>query len=509
AGQVPPALLSSVRIAAAAEPATASAGNGNNTTIGNKPPAPPVGPPTAAPTPPPTTAPTPPAPAPGPGPAPTPAPTAAPVPKPPAPAPTPAPVPTPPPKILKPSLVESDNLAFVGSRAAHAQRMVAELAGGDAALAARLTVAPGVEIRSPGRLSLESEWNLVPASGSRVGEAMRLSLRAGGDLALLNSLSDGFAAARSATDKRAIAANGVAMAGRAASFRLVAGADLAAADPMALNEAADATKATGSLVIGRPGSSATATPPIVFIRSTTGSIAMAAAGDINLGVALNAQGRNGQVRIYTTGEALPTPSTQDLNRLGLRLSDQLIPNSPSGNLGPFFDHAGAISLQAGRDVLSLPGYKYPSGGGQPQSVQYVADWWWRQLSPNAQQLGLMFWSRYDQFAQGIASFGGGDIAVRAGRDLVDLELSTPASGYRLREQGLPGGKDYVPGAGTWMPGGSLRASAGRDVLGGLYNAGGAQASLSAGSRIGGGSGRALSYAAPQLFHLDTRWSVQA
>lgn len=487
AGQAPASLLATVRIAAA-EPTQPSPGNGNDTTIGNKPPAPPVGPPTAAPTPAPTSAP-------GPGPAPTPAPS-------PSPAPTPAPVPTPPPKILKPSVVEADNLAFVGSKAANTQRMVAELAGGNAALAAKLSVAPGVEIRSPGRLSLESEWNLMPVSGSRVGEAMRLSLRAGGDLTVLNSLSDGFAAARTATDKRAIAANGVALAGRAASFRLVAGSDLTAADPLTVN---GSENATGSLIIGKPAATASGTPPIVFIRSTTGSIAMAAAADINLGAALNAQGRNGQVRIYTTGEPAAALSRQDLQRLGLLTPPVLLDGSTTGSYaGPFFEHAGAIGLSAGRDLLGLPAYRYGGTG-----VQYVSDWWWRQVNDTAANKGLAFWVRYDQFAQGIASFGGGNIALRAGRDLVDVEASTPLTGYSVKAEGTPGQQDFREARSVWYAGGSLSASAGRDVRGGLYNAGGAEASLSAGGRIGEGSGQNLSQKAPQLFYLDTAWTVTA
>lgn len=204
---------------------------------------------------------------------------------------------------------------------------------------------------------------------------------------------------------------------------------------------------------------------------------MAAAADINLGAALNAQGRNGQVRIYTTGEPAAALSRQDLQRLGLLTPPVLLDGSTTGSYaGPFFEHAGAIGLSAGRDLLGLPAYRYGGTG-----VQYVSDWWWRQVNDTAANKGLAFWVRYDQFAQGIASFGGGNIALRAGRDLVDVEASTPMTGYSVKAEGTPGQPDFREARSVWYAGGSLSASAGRDVRGGLFNAGGAEARLSAGA----------------------------
>lgn len=455
-------------------------GNGG-TTIGNLPPAPPTGPgsaaspsPTAGPTTTPTTVPTA-------------APTAA---------PTPAPTVVPRSPVLKPSTVDADNSAFVGAGAANTSRLTLQLAAGDAALAQKLSVAPGVEIRSTGTLTLASDWNLAPVTSTRVGEAPVVTLRAGGELVISNSLSDGFAAAAGATDKRAITAGGLVQAGSAASFRLIGGADLGAADPLAVR-----ADSLAGITVGRAAASSTVAPPVVLVRSTTGSIALAAAGDINLGASLDAAGRNGQVRIYTTGEAVSASDTPGLERVGIRAADQLIRNT-SGSLGPFFENAGDITLTAGRDVLGLPSTIYPSGGA-PSSVQYVSDWWWRQTNPTTVDHGVALWSRYDLFAQGIASFGGGDIKVSAGRDVIDLDLSTPASGYAVQAKG------DLPAQQRWFAGGDLTVSAGRDVIGGLFNAGGATASLTAGGAIGGSSAQARSYASLQLFYLDTAWTLGA
>lgn len=471
--------LPTAKIAAADAP---SAGNGNSSTVGVTPPAPPTGAASNA-----TTVPTA-----GPGgisPAPTPLPTA--------------------PPILKPSTVNVDNAAFIGAAAANTTRLTLELAAGDLALASKLKIAPGVEIRAKDKLTLASDWNLAPVvSGTRVGEAPVITLRAAGDLLISNSLSDGFAGANAATDKRAIAADGLAQAGSAASFRLIGGADLGAAQPLAVQSGS-----TAGVTIGRIAATNSATPPIVLVRSTTGSIAIAAASDINLGAALPVppvpnqplSTRNSQVRVYTTGEPVSASDVPGLERVGIRATDQLIRNT-TGSLGPFFENAGDITLSAGRDVRGLPATIYPASGA-PTSVQYVTDWWWRQANPTSVDQGVALWSRYDLFAQGIASFGGGDIAVKAGRDLIDVDLSTPSSGFAVQA------RDDKPAQQRWFAGGTLDVQAGRDVVGGLFNAGGAKATLKAGGDIRGNVGNPgaapRSYAAPQIFYADTAWQITA
>ena len=400
--------------------------------------------------------------------------------------------------MLKPSTVVADNAAFVGSAGANTTTLRLALSGGDAGLLQKLTIAPGVEIRSADKLTLASDWNLMPVvAAPRVGEAAVITLRAAGNLLISNSLSDGFVAAASASDKRAIAPDGLAQAGTAASFRLIGGADLTAADPLAVQ-----SLSTAGVTVGRVAATASATPPVVLIRSTTGNIAIAAAGDINLGTALDASGKLSQVRVYTTGTPVATSDTAGLERVGIRAADQLIRNT-AGSLGPFYENAGDISLAAGRDLQGLPSTIYAANGTSNSGVQYISDWWWRQTNPTAADQGVALWSRYDLFAQGIASFGGGDIKLRAGRDLIDVDASTPASGYSVQAKG------DLPAQARWWAGGSLDVQAGRDVIGGLFNAGGPTARLSAGGNIASNSGQARSYAAPQLFYLDTAWTVSA
>jgi hypothetical protein len=344
---------------------------------------------------------------------------------------------------------------------------------------------------------------------------VRLSLRAAVDQTLTHSLSDGFAGS-------GIQANGVASPGPAGSFRLVGGADLSAADPLTT----DAQAAQGDVRIGRPATSASTAPPVVLLRTTTGDIDIAAARDLRIGASAQRPGQSevdlrSQVRIYTTGIPVPAAQTPGFGEITIRASDQFL-RSGNATVGPFFDGAGDISLSAGRDLLGSPAATYESNGRLRQ-LQYVTDWLYRQTqtagdTPEGQAApsrgeGVAMWARYDQFAQGVASFGGGDVAVQAGRDIQDLDASTPFSGYRI---GPRFGTDPASGSGAvrpaqslWWDGGSLDVRAGRNVIGGLFFGGGPSASVSAAGAIETGAtpSQPNAYAATQLFYGNTRFDV--
>jgi hypothetical protein len=338
------------------------------------------------------------------------------------------------PVVLAQATVLRDNNAYMAGAAQTAARLAPE-----AALADKLVVRPGVEIRASGDLALGADWAL-PDAAQRAGSApMVLTLRAAGDLKLSHTLSDGFGGSAPA---------GLAQAGTAASFRLVAGADLSAAHPLAV---VATPAAGGDLVVGRAGSNPSGPGADVLLRTTTGSIALAAAGNVQL--------LNNSVRIYTSGAPLAAASLPGFSRLGL-LSNQTLRNADGSPLGPFFDHAGDIHIQAGRDVIGSP------------TPQYVTDWWWRQTNLASPGAPVAWWLRYDQFRQGIASFGGGNLRIEAGRDIVDLEASTPASGYAVRAATASDGT-VLPAASLLLPGGTLEVLAGGDLVSGLLYGGGA------------------------------------
>lgn len=145
------------------------------------------------------------------------------------------------------------------------------------------------------------------------------------------------------------------------------------------------------------------------------------------------------------------------------LAAEIVPGSGS----PFLSGGGAISLRAGRDVR---------GPGMVAATQsHQTDWWWRSGGENTQA----WWSRYDLFQQGLATFGGGQISVQAGRDLVNLQAATATSGWVV-----PADKTTGIVASTRQFGGdSLRVQAGRDVVNGALYAGGATLDVFAGRDV--------------------------
>jgi hypothetical protein len=343
-------------------------------------------------------------------------------------------------------------------------------------------VTPGVEVRSSGDITLDQDWNLMPST-PRIGEAPTVTLRAAGNLIVAASLTDGFASALANAQVR----------GEGGSLRLIGGADLGSADVMATQADVDA----GNVTIGRGPEFGFGVPPSVFVRSTTGTIDIAAAGDI--------EQLNSQARIYTTGLALDESEVPGFEQISF-FTPMLGPRSLF-SLSPFFVDAGDISLAAGRDVLGSPGTVYDEFGN-PAETQYVTDWWFRHLGTDVgstNNLATVFWSRYDLFAQGVASFGGGDISVAAGRDIANLEVSTPSAGYALQAT------DTQPAQQRWFEGGSLDVQAGRDVVSGLFNAGGPSAHLQAQGSIVGATDSAFAgpHPATQLFYMNTAWTVNA
>jgi hypothetical protein len=364
-----------------------------------------------------------------------------------------------------------------------------------------LHVLPGVEIQSSGAMRLAEDWNLMPLNPTTGavkprlgGQAMTLTLRAVGNLDLSYSLSDGFAAPSSVTGANAktITADRLAQTGPASSYRIVAGADLSSPDPLAT-----LAGSSGSVTLGRAAASKTAVPPSVFIRTTTGSISVAAAADIVQA--------SSQTRLYTTGEPVAASADPGFDRIRFG-SGQLLRNG-NVNVGPFFTGAGDLSLRAGRDLIGSPSTTY-SAAGAVQQVQFVTDWWFRQADPTVAGTPVVLWSRYDLFGQGFASFGGGSISAIAGKDIINLDLATPTNGYAIGEVA---GATTLPSQQRWYRGGTLAVSAGNDIVSGLFDAGGSRASLVARGAITGSSDTGFGRALPQTqwLYLDTDWRVSA
>jgi hypothetical protein len=171
----------------------------------------------------------------------------------------------------------------------------------------------------------------------------------------------------------------------------------------------------------------------------------------------------------------------------------------------FPDGGGSITISAGRDVVGAP------------TAQLIDNWLFRQGRTSTDANGhtvfavnnvtvpgfvcryppcegstipvtqnTAWWSRFDYFNQGIATFGGGDVFVNAGRNIVDLSASTASSAY------MPGS---APAAVALVEqgGGDLAVRAGGDILGGVFYVQKGTGSLRAGSAVDSGSRSVFNY----------------
>ena len=317
--------------------------------------------------------------------------------------------------------VTSDNTAFMA---------------GAPAIAARLgqsgnplfRVRPGVEVRSNGNLTLASDWNLSPLRAG--GEPGVLTLRAAGNILLNNSLSDGFSSA---------ASTGTLQTTDSWSYRVIAGADLAGADPRTLRPAGDnvgdITLAAGKL-----------------LRTGTGRLEVAAARDIKLLGATSA--------IYTAGKRGPDVANFTAPTI-------------SGKQVEFPTDGGDLSLTAGGSIVATAATQLPSA------------WLYRQGrvnadgTPAAANNRVAWWLNYQDFAQGVGTLGGGDVTIRAGGNVSNLGVSLPSNARLPSTLGsVPNPADLV-----LQGGGDLDLRAGGNVGSGLFLLGAGTGRVQAGGDI--------------------------
>jgi len=313
---------------------------------------------------------------------------------------------------------------------------------------ATFSVLPGIEIDAPGDLHLASAWDLSTWRFGPQGTVPgALTIRAGGNLYVDASLSDGFPGFDPYYGYQLTPGFGASW-----SYRLVAGADFSSSQPLAVRGGSGPALASGDVVVARgiPSDLNGVNGPTV-IRTGTGFIDIAAARDLVLS--------NQASVIYTAGAA----SAQ-----GLELFD-----TDSGFQGQSYPvGGGSVLITVGRDVTGAV------------SNQLFSDWLWRAGTSASSPVGYTpsAWTiSYGNFEQGIAAFGGGDLTIVAGRNLVDVGANVTTTGIPIGDGSLAGTQTIVSGAGL------LTVKAGGDIDGGKFLGMAAGATVSAGGSIGIGS----------------------
>ena len=284
-----------------------------------------------------------------------------------------------------------------------------------AAVSAPLIVRPTAQILSQGDVTLNS----IDLSAWRVGtdgQPIDLTVRAAGSLSISGTLSDGFGSFTAGNSTYTDL-----LGGPSASMSFVAGANLSAADVLSTGtNAANLTLSNGAL-----------------LRTGTGNITLAASQDV-----LFQSGAS----VYTGGIAgAPSQAPGTFNNTGSYAF-------PTGG--------GSISLLAGRDVVGVP------------VAQNITAWQQRQGN-NGRGQATQWGIDFDQFHWTLGSLGGGDVSVRAGRDILNVAAADADSGIVSSAQQL-----------TEYGGGNLQMVAGRDIDSPMAYVAEGQGTLLAGRSIG-------------------------
>ncbi|UCV09793.1 filamentous hemagglutinin N-terminal domain-containing protein [Dechloromonas denitrificans] len=293
----------------------------------------------------------------------------------------------------------------------------------------------GEEVRATGDITVGNDWSFARARYAN--QPGTLTLRAEGDLNINGTLSDGFV--RNGDISSSVSIPDVfrdarlASSGDSWSYQLVAGADTKQASPLAVR--ADA--AAGSITVGANK----------LVRTGTGSIDLAAAKDIVL---------KDRAAVYTAGVASATQPDgfSPINNSG---SDTKVIYStfPTGG--------GDITMTAGERIVMEKNSSAVYQG-------HVNEWLMRSAANTTKS--LQWWPRIASFQQGVAAFGGGDIALTAGNEIRNAIAAIPTTGRIPQVDGvsqpddavISGGGDLLVRTAGAITGGMFYAETGRLLL---------------------------------------------
>lgn len=321
------------------------------------------------------------------------------------------------------------------------------------------------------------------------GEPVSLTLRATDSLTLLGSISDGFV--KSSVAKMSMP-NWLldSASAHSASYRMVAAADFAAANPLAVLAREDES---GDFRIDFKRSPSSPNDlPVALLRTGTGNIDLAAGHDVILGSVESLAGELLSAQVYTAGRASGTGS---FTAPSIALNSAYGALSTNKAQAQYAVDGGDIGIFAQHDVQGVA------------TQQLFTDWLYRQgqtkldnsgntvfagASPSKSGYATSWWVQYDRFNQGLATFGGGDIHVTASTGNVsNLSLAAATTAY----------VDGVPGtAVTERGGGDVDVHAGGDIRGGTFYAQKGNVALNAGGDITYGD-RVIEYTDTYTYEL--------
>jgi filamentous hemagglutinin family protein len=290
-----------------------------------------------------------------------------------------------------------------------------------------LLLEPGVVVDTNGALSLSQQLDLYQL---QLGAPIDLTVRASGSITIDGQISDGID-----LDGSYLNFNGLSTAA-SSTLRFVAGADLASANPLAT------IAGSGANLVLDAGAS---------VQTGTGEIDLVAANDVRFAAAT--QYLPGAAA-YTTGN--PGAATVNVNLGGAAGTETI----------DFPANGGNVLVQAGRDVIGAP------------LAESVSDWQLRYIpaSNGPAEYGVNL-VEYQLNPWNLATLGGGDLRVVAGRDVTNLS-SAAADSLALA------GSTQAGWTQTHQASGGLAVQAGRDITSGQFFLADGLGTLNAGGSFG-------------------------
>ena len=275
-------------------------------------------------------------------------------------------------------------------------------------------------------------------------------------------------------------ASATLLGGSSSSYRLVAGAQVDAVDPLTTVAGAGDVNLDNHFAVvdtltpdtPKGQQSATNGKAVLLptaVRTGSGSIDIASGGDLNwLDTAAPAV-------IYTAGA--PAQGTGTDTRVSVIRPNWIssLANMPTmlstGQVNP--EHAGDLSLDARGDINAIQQVVDADGSATKAAGTDVSQYWWPWMQTANAADGSASSINFANFGQGVMS-AGGNVAVTAGGDIRQLSVSLPTTW-----KADPDGQGV-----TTYGGGHLDVRAGGDILSGSYFVAKGQGSIEAGGAIG-------------------------
>ena len=359
-----------------------------------------------------------------------------------------------------------------------------------------------------------------------------LTLRASGDIVLYGALSDGFqSAAYNALLLDASAT--LPLNAQSWSYRITAGADLNAANSMAVLAPNALAAGKGSLMIGR---FVTADSPGGQGQSASTSTALSGnyqvirtgSGDIDIAAGLDVRLLNTFATIYTAGTLAPDQKlggTFDTPTPSLTGSNTLLgnPQQSTAYAAQYTLGGGNITIDAQGNIghFKLDVSKIELTLIPDSSLQMPTNWLYRRgyvdplgtfgvTSAGTDVASTTWWVDFSNFFQSVGALGGGNVAIKAGGNVTSMDAVIPTNARMPK--GVPDASSMVE-----LGGGNLTVQAGGDINAGVYYVERGTGDLQAGGSIHSDSTRQIipastnssSWMPTTLFVGDASFAVEA